>query len=60
MMETAEENKEAQEQIDALSPLADRVAAAIEKQRQDTIDKLSDVNDSINTANDKMISKIQE
>jgi hypothetical protein len=31
MMETAEENKEAQEQLDALSPLADRVAAAIEK-----------------------------
>jgi hypothetical protein len=58
MMQTAEANEEAEKELDALSPLADKVASAIEKQRQDTIDKLSDVNDSINTANDRMISKI--
>jgi hypothetical protein len=41
-------------------PLAEKVTAAIEKQRQSEIDKLSEVNESINSANSLLISKIQE
>ena len=60
MIHTAEENEEEKKELDALSPLAEKVTSAIEKQRQSTIDKLSDVNDSINSANNLLVSKIQE
>ena len=59
-MYAKEETGEQSEMIDTLSPLVDEVTSAIEKQRQDEIDKLSEVNDSINTANDRLIGKIQE
>jgi Skp family chaperone for outer membrane proteins len=47
-------------EIDAYAPLAEKVADAIEKQRQSEIDKLSEVNDSINSTNERLVSKIQE
>jgi translation elongation factor EF-Ts len=60
MINSSEENKEAQEKLNALSPLAEKVASAIEKQKQETIDELSNINDSIKSANDSLINKIQE
>ena len=60
MIYAVEENAKEKEQIEALAPLAEKVASAIEKQRQSTIDKLSDVNESIKSANDLLINKLQE
>ena len=40
--------------------LIDRVTEAIEEQRQDEIDHLSEINNTINTANEQLVSKIQQ
>ena len=45
---------------DGFNDFTSRVVDALEKQRQDAIDKLSEINDSINSANDKLVGKIQE
>ena len=51
---------ESSEGRDAYQELIDKTVEAIEKLRQDQIDKLSEVNDSINTANDKLVNKIEQ
>ena len=56
----AEELGDQEEAVNTITPLVEKVIDTIEKQRQDEIDKLSEVNDSINTTNDRLISKIQE
>ena len=50
----------ASEGRDSYKDLVDRVAVALQEASQKEIDKLSELNDSINSANQRMIDKIQE
>ena len=58
--EATEKIVEASEGRDAYQDLIERVTDAIIDARQEEIDKLDELNDSINTANDKLLSKIQQ
>lgn len=58
--EATEKIVEASEGRDAYQDLIERVTDAIVDTHQEEIDKLGELNDSINTANDKLINKLQE
>lgn len=51
---------ENQEALDAVLDLEERVATALEQERQEEIDKLSEINDSVNDLNSQLIEKIQQ
>ena len=54
------DNTKKVEDLQAVSDLTSKVADALYDARQEEIEKLSAINDSINSTNERMVSKIQE